>query len=57
MNVNKKNIPKEYMISLQGKMNKGVFDCYNCKNNVSHRQSPYGVIEDIIGFADSNWGG
>jgi len=58
--VNKNNIPVKYKIPLTGKMNKGVFDCLNewngCPNRKSHRQSPYCVIEDIIGFADSNWG-
>lgn len=60
--INKKNIPKEYIIELKGKMNKGVFDCIesgwggNCRNNVSHRQSKYNVVEDIIGFAPSKWG-
>lgn len=60
--INKKNIPLCYKIPLQGKMNKGVFDCINsgfggnCSNPVSHRKSPYCVIEDIIGFADSPWG-
>lgn len=58
MCVNKKNIPPEYMITLQGKMNKGIYDCfdYKCKKPVNHRASKYNVIEDIIGFAKSSIG-
>lgn len=56
--INKHNIPKEYMIPLQGKMNKGVYNCfdYKCEKPISHRASKYNVIEDIIGFANSNIG-
>lgn len=60
--INKQNIPQEYIVPLQGKMNKGVYDCINsgwggnCTGDVSHRKNPYGVIEDIIGFAPSQWG-
>lgn len=60
--INKKNIPPKYKVPLQGKMNKGVFDCINsgwggnCSNPTSHRQNEYFVIEDIIGFAESQWG-
>ena len=40
--INKKNIPPKYKVPLQGKMNKGVFDCINsgwggnCSNPTSH---------------------
>lgn len=59
--VNKKNIPLEYKIALQGKMNKGVYDCINshdgkCSSEQNHRKNKYKVIEDIIGFAESQWG-
>ena len=60
--INSKNIPIEYRVQLQGKMNRGVFDCINsgfggkCSGSKNHRQSPYNVVEDIIGFADSQWG-
>lgn len=60
--INSKNIPIEYRVLLQGKMNKGIFDCVNsgwggkCSGSKNHRQSPYNVVEDIIGFADSKWG-
>lgn len=30
--INKKNIPPKYKVPLQGKMNKGVFDCINHKD-------------------------
>ena len=40
--INSKNIPIEYRVQLQGSKN--------------HRQSPYNIVEDIIGFADSQWG-
>lgn len=62
MEINKQNIPLKYKIPLQGKMNKGVFDCINsgwggkCENPKSHRRSPYNVTEDIVGFAESQWG-
>lgn len=58
--INSKNIPVEYRIQLSGKMNKGVFECINrwdkCKASTNHRQIPSIVVEDIIGFADSQWG-
>ena len=60
--INKKNIPPKYKVPLQGKMNKVVFDCINsgwggnCSNPTSHRQNEYCVVEDIIGFAESQWG-
>lgn len=56
--INKKNIPLHYMIPLQGKMNRGVYDCFEsgCHFEPTHRKSPYSVVEDIIGFANSNIG-
>lgn len=56
--VNSHNIPLQYLVPLQGRMNKGVFKCFNirCNFEPTHRQSEYGVTEDIIGFANSNIG-
>lgn len=60
--INSKNIPLEYRIPLQGRMNKGVFECINggfggnCPDTRTHRHSKYNVVEDIIGFAETQWG-
>lgn len=54
--VSKLNIPKQYMIPLQGEMNKGVYDCFQCNFEPTHRKSKFGVTEDILGFANSNIG-
>jgi len=54
--INNKNIPLNYMIPFQGRMNKGVFDCMYCDSKALHRKSKYCVVEDIIGFSDSPWG-
>ena len=54
--INKTNIPSEYIISLQGIMNRGVFECFKCNTKHTHRKSEYWVIEDVLGFADSQWG-
>jgi len=44
------------MIPLQGKMNKGVFSCFECRHEPTHRKSKFNVVEDILGFANSNIG-
>ena len=60
--INNKSIPLRYKVPLQGKMNKGIFDCINsifsekCGYKPTHRQNIYSVVEDIVGFADSAWG-
>ena len=60
--INKRNIPLQYKVPLQGKMNKSINDCINsgwggkCSNPKEHRQISCNVTEDVIGFADSQWG-
>lgn len=60
MDINKKNIPPEYMIPLPENVryNPLVFDCHSrgCINPKSHRKMDCSVIEDILGFSDTKWG-
>lgn len=60
--IDKKHILLEYRIPPQGVPNKMVSECVNagwtgeCDGDISHRELPYCVVEDIIGFAETQWG-
>lgn len=45
-------IPIKFKIPLQGKMNKGVYNCIKCDFVSPH----YDVTPYILGFSESNWG-